>query len=538
MLKILVKKMDKLDILKLLILIIFGAASEPLLAYSYTLIGDRISRLASGFSLAYFSNVIGLILLALVLAGINYLGVELISNKIVFSLRKVIFRKILYKDSEELAKTEKAFYYNDILGKMDARQFRYLNSLISVLEYSLQIIFIILLVSLVDIRIVAILGLFLLPLIINNIVFPKKMSKYFFAYMDKSNRQMAGMKEYFDGIFVIKNNQEEEAYSRKMDKNFDDLNKALDKYSILSNISAFIANSGVALSRIAGIVISLIYYSRGEIDLGTFLALYQLTSFINEPVIGFINAFVGIGTMKEVNENLSEILEEDQEKKEKAPAGVSFKNYRIRELNYQYKEGEDLFKENLNIDFTFPKKYLLVGESGSGKSTLTKILLKYYPNYKGEVEIDGKSLKDISEAEVNRNIFYIPQDTFIFNGTVRENIDIRGEFSDGKIKNALDKMKLSYLYENEHGLDREIGQEVNSLSGGEAKRLYMAKAFLSDKNIIIADELLSNLDRENSKNVERLLLEMEDKTIIHISHNSNKEFLSLYDGVLNLDKLR
>lgn len=533
MFKVLYRNLNPFDKIKLYVLILFGAISEPLIAYSYILLGKKISNPENINSIGSLSSIVSIIIIALIIAGINYLGIDLVLNNIITSIRKKSFNKILNKNTSEIIKRERASYYNDVLKKIEVWKFRYLKSIIDIFELSLQIIFIIIFISIIDIRITLVIGIFLIPLIINNIFFPKKMEKGYKEYLKKDSEQLERMKEYLDAILIIKNNNEENEYSNKMDMVFDEVNLAWRKTSILSNLSAFIANSGVVLSRIAGILISLIFYIKGYISIGTFLALTQLTMFISEPIIKLINAIIGINSMKELNKYIISLYNDSQDDNLE-PLNLNFHKFKIKGLNYQYTEGINVFSNDINIKFKKGGKYLIIGESGSGKSTLVKIFMKYYLDFIGEIEIDDISLRDIDEKTVNKNIFYIPQNIFIFNDSIRNNIDIKETFNDDEIKKSLEDMNLSHLIDNDKGLYSMIGQEINTLSGGEAARLYMVKAKLSNKNVIIADEILSNLDKKNSMNVESLLLSLDGRTVIHIAHNYNPEYYELYDEILKL----
>lgn len=527
------KNLDLKDKIKLAILIIIGAASEPLIAYAYILLGSKISEVDNVNIISNILAISYIIIIALIIAGINYIGIDLIMNNIVTTIRKKIFKKILNKNASEIVKNERATYYNDILKKIDIWKFRYLKSVIDVVEKSLQILFIFIFMIIIDIRIAVIAAIFLLPLVLNNILFPRKIKKSYDKYLEKDSEQLKRMKEYLDAILIIKNNNEEKEYLDRMKKVFDEQNYSWKQVSILNNLSAFIANSGVILSQISGIFISLSFYTNGYITVGKFIALMQLTMFINQPVIALINAVIGINSMKEINkyiENNNDEIEIDTNLDEQ----INFKKIKIRNLNYQYIKGENIFLNNVNINFENGKKYLIIGESGSGKSTLAKILMKYFNDFIGDIEIDNISLRNISEKIVNKNIFYIPQKVFIFNDTVRDNIDIKKLHTDDKIINVIKEMHLENIINNDSGLATIIGEEINSLSGGEAARLHIVKAKLSNKKIIIADEILSNLDKENSLNVETLLLSLKEKTLIHIAHNYNFECYGLYDEVLKL----
>ncbi|QXW65079.1 hypothetical protein KX935_04325 [Streptobacillus moniliformis] len=150
-------------------------------------------------------------------------------NDIVTNIRKKIFLSILNKKSSEILKTEKTSYYNDILKKIDIWKFRTLKSTIDIFEKTLQIILTLSFITLVDYRVSIVVILFLIPLIINNIYFPKKMEKSYREYIEKDNEQLKKMKEYFDSILIIKNNNEENEFSLKMNDVLEEQNFLWEK---------------------------------------------------------------------------------------------------------------------------------------------------------------------------------------------------------------------------------------------------------------------------------------------------------------------
>lgn len=526
-------KINNIDKIKLLLLILIGAISEPLIAYAYVLLGAKLSNFENSNTINSLLPIFSVIIIALIIAGINYLCVDLIMNNIATNIRKKIFSNILNKNSSEIIKTERTSYYNDILKKIDIWKFRYLKSVIDVLEKSLQIFFTLIFISLIDFRVTVVVVIFLIPLVINNIFFPKKMEKAHSDYIEKDNEQLKKMKEYLDAILIIKNHNEEKEYSSKMDKVLDEQNTLWKKVSILGNTSAFIANSGVILSQFSGILISILFYTKGYLELGSLIALIQLTMFVNQPVINLINATIGISSMNEMNEYIEEVHKNFERELENTN-NIKFNKIEVKNLNYQYNENKQVFFNDISTIFEKGKKYLIIGESGSGKSTFIKILLKYLTNFSGEINVDNIPLNDITEKTINENIFYIPQKLFIFSDTIKNNIDIKNEYNNNLIFETIKEMNLENIINKKEGLFSLIGEEINEISGGEKARLYIVKAKLSSKEIIIADEILSNLDKENSLNVENCLLSLKNKTLIHIAHNYNKEYMKYYDEILKL----
>lgn len=216
--------------------------------------------------------------------------------------------------------------------------------------------------------------------------------------------------------------------------------------------------------------------------------------------------------MKSINEHITTLLKNEEKEsiknKEMIFSEIIFKN-----VNYEYRSNKKVFDSDISIKLEHNKKYLIIGESGRGKSTLVKILMKYLKNYKGSIKINGIELNELHDNDINENIFYIPQNLYIFNESINDNLNIKKKHSEKKVVEVLKYMNLEKIIKDE-GLDTVIGQEINSVSGGKAARIYIAKLKLSDKNIVIADEILSNLDKKNSMNVEQTLINIKYMYII------------------------
>lgn len=216
--------------------------------------------------------------------------------------------------------------------------------------------------------------------------------------------------------------------------------------------------------------------------------------------------------MKSINEHITTLLKNEEKEsiknKEMIFSEIIFKN-----VNYEYRSNKKVFDSDISIKLEHNKKYLIIGESGRGKSTLVKILMKYLKNYKGSIKINGIELNELHDNDINENIFYIPQNLYIFNESINDNLNIKKKHSEKEVVEVLKYMNLEKIIKDE-GLDTVIGQEINSVSGEKAARIYIAKLKLSDKNIVIADEILSNLDKKNSMNVEQTLINIKYMYII------------------------
>ena len=187
----------------------------------------------------------------------------------------------------------------------------------------------------------------------------------------------------------------------------------------------------------------------------------------------------------------------------------------------------------MNLCLEKGKKYLLIGESGVGISTFLKILMKYL-RYDGSIRVNGLELNTISESEINKFFSYVPQESFIFNDTIKSNIDLSGNHSIDEINEVCDKVLLSELI-NKKGLNAFISSEINEISGGEKQRISLARAIIKKPKVLLSDEVTASLDLKSTEEIEKTILALDDITIIYICHKISKDLLKSFDYVLKME---
>ncbi len=196
-------------------------------------------------------------------------------------------------------------------------------------------------------------------------------------------------------------------------------------------------------------------------------------------------------------------------------------NYDIKlnQLSFSYEENNDVLS---NIDMNISKGELIgiVGESGSGKSTLAAILTGRNKGYRGSVKVGSVDLAKISENSLMENITYIGNQSYLFKGTVRDNLCMaKKDASDKELWDVLKQVNLSQYFKEQQGLDTKLLEKASNLSGGQRQRLALARALLHDSPIYIFDEATSNIDVESENEIINQIYELsKTKTIIMISH--------------------
>ncbi len=195
-------------------------------------------------------------------------------------------------------------------------------------------------------------------------------------------------------------------------------------------------------------------------------------------------------------------------------------NIKFKNVSFNYKAGKEIFK-NLSFEIQDGEYVALVGASGTGKSTLCNLIPRFYDVTSGEILIDNIPIKNIKLKDLRKNIGFVQQDTFLFSGTVMENIRY-GNFDASKeeiINAAKNAYAHDFIMELEKGYDTPIGERGVKLSGGQKQRIAIARAFLKNPPILIFDEATSSLDNESERFIQMSMENLaKNRTTIVIAH--------------------
>lgn len=250
---------------------------------------------------------------------------------------------------------------------------------------------------------------------------------------------------------------------------------------------------------------------------------------INQDKEVFLNSISGIENIFEKKEQ--EIISEDVNKED--DEGISFKN-----ISFTYPNRKRKAIKDFDFHFDKNKSYALVGGSGSGKSTILKLMIRLYDPDSGEISINGKDIRIMSSHEIFDDIAIVFQDSSLLNNTLRENITMGMKTSDDEILDAMKKAQCMDIYERIGSLDKKIGTEGTYVSGGEAQRLSIARAFLRKRPILLLDEASAYADAENEVKITEAIEKLKkNTTTISIAHRlssikSSDCILFMNDGKL------
>lgn len=279
-------------------------------------------------------------------------------------------------------------------------------------------------------------------------------------------------------------------------------------------IMDLIAYGGAAL----GVILATIQLKEGQVDLFGCILIILLAAdfFLPMRLLGsfFHIAMNGMAASDKIFRLLD--LTEPERKVTSVPTDCSI---RCCELRFSYEEGREILH---GINMSFPKGSFtaIVGESGCGKSTISSILMGRNKGYSGEIMVGDIPLSEISEESLMKNFTYISHQSYLFKGTVCENLLMaRPDASEIALWNVLEQVKLADFLRNEDGLDTLLNENALNLSGGQRQRLALARALLHDSSVYIFDEATSNIDVESENDIMTQIYALaKTKTVILVSH--------------------
>lgn len=290
------------------------------------------------------------------------------------------------------------------------------------------------------------------------------------------------------------------------------------------------------------LMLGIYYVDKGYTTLGALAAIYtmyasfsfqflQIGKYIPELVGCLANAqniFDFLDEVKEpanwYRENGDERIEETAQTETTAAqttTGIQPANaVEIRSIRFSYTGEEDVLR-NFTLEVKKGECVAITGVSGCGKTTLSKLLLGLYPLGEGDICVNGMSMRESDLADLRRQIAYVPQEPYLFQGSIAENIRMgRPDATEKEIREAaMQAHAHDFIMEFPEGYDTTVGERGNNLSGGQRQRIAIARAILKDTSIILLDEATSALDNESEQAVNEALRNLQgQKTILMIAH--------------------
>lgn len=309
--------------------------------------------------------------------------------------------------------------------------------------------------------------------------------------------------------------------------------------AVLEMLSFFLGILGNFGTIIAGALL----VSRGQLDYGTVMAVVSLQMGVASMMQSFGSSLATFTSSIVRSGRVFDFLELDCEEKDGIgkldEANVSDIKLAvdIDKLSFAY-DGENKVLNEFDLKVKENEKILIMGDSGCGKSTLLMLLMRFYDRTDGKIQIKGKDIYDYSLEELRDMITYIPQNNYLFEGTIKENIAMGSKqvVTDEEVVNAA---KFAYAHEFikefPMGYDTPLSAGGSNLSGGQRQRIAIARAFLKNSPILLMDEPSSALDVHSEKKINLAMTQlMENKVVLMVTHRTTGT--ADFDRVIKLEK--
>jgi ATP-binding cassette subfamily C protein len=452
--------------------------------------------------------------------------------KTMLRLKTDVFSHILDVNVTNFDHQNSAQYISILSNDINTVETNYITAFFTTIQYFMQLIIAVILLLWMNpaVGIIACL-LSAIPLAIPKI-YGTKLSKLQGEYLAILGKMTEKMKDFLEGFEVIKTFGVEKNVEKTFADSANMAEKGKYRYNKMNaDANAFTNMIGVAVQFFIFIVTGF-FVLRGNLTVGAIVAVTQLSANIVEPIVSIAGQRTLMKSTGIVNERVLNIINHvDTNHRDKMlPAiqeGITMKN-----VGFSY-TGE---KQNIKqVSYTFQKggKYAIVGGSGSGKSTMLKLLMGYYDQYEGAIQIDQTEIRDINRENLYQMISMMHQSVFLFDDTLKNNITLYNQYADSELENAV---KGAGLTEVINALPEKsktlVGESGKTLSGGERQRIAIARALLKGCKVLILDEATANLDNETAYSIEKSLLSAPDLTCLFVTHRYNKELLSKCDGIL------
>ncbi|EQK37164.1 bacteriocin cleavage/export ABC transporter [Paraclostridium bifermentans] len=370
-------------------------------------------------------------------------------------------------------------------------------------------------------------GLTIIPLVIYGIIvysFKSSIEKVNRETMEKNSKLTSYLIESLNGIETIKAFNSEREVNLETEKRFIKLIKAIFKNERINNIQVTFKRLVESIFAIIVLWIGSTQVLSGSISFGELLTFNALLAYFLDPIENIINLQPTVQTALVAAERLSEILDLELEKSEQEDKKIKPKslkgNIEFKNIDFRYGT-RNLILKNINMTIKKGERIALVGESGSGKTTLAKLLLNFYKCENGEILVNNYNLLDINVESLRDKIAYISQETFLFNGTILENLILGNPYL--TYEEVIDACEKAQIHDFINSLPLRyntlVEENGSNFSGGQKQRLSIARAILRKPEILIMDEATSNLDSITEKAIERTIHDFsEGMTTIIIAH--------------------
>ena len=456
--------------------------------------------------------------------GLSQWSVAFVGERYLVKLRSVVFRRLLAFDMGFYSRSKSGVLVSRMTSDIESLQEFASDGAVMALSNFLTLIGVAIALLLVDwqmaVAVFAVVGV----LVLVSVVFQRQARRAYDLVRERIGSVLATLQEGITGVRVVQAFTQEgtqaSTFGRVNERHFEANMAAARAISWYFPVVSFLRVTAI----VAALAIGGSRVINGSMTIGTLVAFLLYLDWFFQPIINLSNVYNLLQSALAALAKLFGLMDQpvavkDREGAYDLPDPVEGA-IKLDDVSFEYIKGNPTL-QSVSIEVEPGQRIAIVGETGSGKSTIAKLVLRFYDPLSGSVTVDGHNLRDITEASRVGSVALIPQDGFLFSGTLRQNlVYAKPEASDADVWTVLDTMGIAdWIRSLPEGLDTEVRERGSRFSAGERQLVALARAFLADPAVIVLDEATSNLDPETEVNVETALRALLDRrTSIVIAH--------------------
>ena len=459
------------------------------------------------------------------------LSIGLVGESYVKSIREKLFRHMSSLDINYFEKNKTGVLVARMTSDMQSLNEFAREGASSILTSLLTIFGATIAVFLVDVQL-SLLSFLILPLLgIATKIFRNHADKTYWSVREWIGQVLSSLQEGISGVRIIQAYADES----KQLKRFKEVNNEHLKANMQSAKNIAIYFPFLEITRVTSIAV-VIWFAAARIEQGTLtvgelVALLFYLNYFFDPLIQLSFNYDLLRSAGSSMKKVFSILDEEPVLSKTGTLSPELdSNNVIKFENVEFSYGRETVLHDVSFSIDRGEKIAIVGETGAGKSTIAKLILRFYLPNKGDVKFYGESSKDISQKWARKNIAYVPQESFLFRGSIRDNL-IYSNPEKIDLKSELENIGLIDWFERyEDGLEQDVGERGANVSAGERQFIALLRAVLARRQIIVFDEATANLDIESESSI-------LDATDTLLDYQTSVVIAHRLETILNAEKI-
>lgn len=475
-----------------------------------------------------FPMLFGILIACILLRAVLYYGEMWFGHDVAFRVLRD-FRISLYKKVEEISpayilKEQTGKLGQTLVGDVEVLELFLAHTFGAFVVAIIVTVIVVLMIALISPVLAAIMLIFAIILGVIPYIMKKRADEQGYNVRDKMAQANSTTIEGIQGLRELLTLNYVERYKQKNADHMQQLYDAQLKYGKRQGIESMLTQICVGFFTIAVISITAGLVANKAIDFALYPVAVMLAAMLFSPILEVTSVAQSLGLVFAAANRVQMVLSASPNVADQGKGTLnssSSRHIEFDKVSFRYNENTEKVLHEASFTVEQGQIVALVGHSGAGKTTCANLLMRYWDTEEGEVKIDGMDIRDISVDSLRNNISAVPQETYLFNTTIRENIRLgKPDASDSEVEAAA---KAAYAHEFildlSNGYDTLTGERGFQLSGGQRQRIAIARVLLKNSAIVVFDEAVSNLDTENEWYIQQTLkTQLKGRTILLIAH--------------------